>query len=894
MKFIDNIKSFRRQHLLFIGAIIVTIITSQVIIQYDLGKQNDDALLINIAGRQRMLSQRISKLVFYIKHDFREKESPDPARYDTLKNLVTNWKKVHNILRTGSNEFGFAGTRSPAIDTILAQMTPSLMAIVAASDDLLLYRDRLHADRAAEVVLNNELIFLQHMENAVATYQRESEDKLEDIKQVELFLAIASVIVLLMQFLFIFSPMIKNLDNSTKQLTGLNKELSGANAELQATEEELRSNLDFVSALKEEIEKREKQYRNVLEKASDMIYELDEFGKFSFVNPVMESITEYPKEDLLQKHYWDIVMPDSAQAVIDFYVQQRKSKKEISYRELQIKTRTGKLLWIGQNVRMSFNRDNWVWKVSVVARDITELKNTQHKLEESERLYRLMSTNSKDLITLYDAGEDPKRVYISPSVKEILGYEPYELINKSPFDIILEEDAQRMRNTTHRMTLAGKPSSVEYRIRKKNGEVIWLQSNASPFFDENGKLIGFQTSARDITERKKFEQALQAAKDQAEDATNAKSRFLSMMSHEIRTPMNAIIGLTNILLQNNPSQSQVENLRLLKYSGENLLTIINDILDFSKIEAGKIELENIDFDLHKGLSNIIQMMEQRAEDKGIQLHFHYDQMLPSVIKGDSVRIAQVVTNLVGNAIKFTEKGYVELSVKSLGKTEDKHQLRFSITDTGIGIDPKKINFIFESFSQATADTTRKFGGTGLGLSITRQLLKLMNSDIRVESSPGQGAVFSFEILCEAGKLETSDHQAVDLTGVFEGKNIHILLVEDNRVNQVVACNFLKRWGIKVDIANDGKEALELIKNKSYHLVLMDLQMPEINGYEATQQIRNMPGAYFKEIPIIALTAAAMGPIKEEVIAYGMNDFISKPFQPEELQNKIATCILIAK
>lgn len=670
------------------------------------------------------------------------------------------------------------------------------------------------------------------------------------------------------------------------RLNKVNNKLSMANDELKASEEELRSNLDQISELQGFLQEREKQYRELVEEASDMIYELDERGKFSFTNFQMQSVSGYSHQELLQMNYWDVVAPSHQKKVIDFYRNQLKEKTPTTYLEFPILSQGGHEIWVGQNVRMLFREDGWVTKVSAVARDISQLKHVQSKLEESEKYYRLLSTNSKDLITLYKADDNATRVFVSPSVKEILGYEPEELVGKSPFDILVPEDRKRMLEDTHRTTLSGKSAFVEYRIYKKDGSVIWMESNSHPFFDSDGNISGFQTSARDITQRKQFEFELIEAKEKAEEATKAKSLFLSMMSHEIRTPMNAIIGLTNWLLQKTPRPDQMESLRLLKFSGENLLTIINDILDFSKIEAGKLTLEYTSFDLYDLMSNLKSMLEQRARDKGISLQFAYDTKLPRVVIGDNVRLGQVITNLIGNAIKFTEHGYVEMSVRSGGMKNGKHIIQIKIKDTGIGIPADKIRFIFESFSQA--HSSRRFGGTGLGLSISRKLLNLMGSDIEVESSPGYGSTFYFTLLLQESTLKEGEtgKSKIDQVKHTEQLSIRVLLVDDNEVNQIVASNFLQQWGAKTDSAYDGQEAVELIKNKSYQLVLMDLHMPEMNGYEAAKEIRGMDDPYFKNIPIIALTASATLDVKERVVESGMNDYLSKPFQPEELYSKI--------
>jgi PAS domain S-box-containing protein len=1009
----DSIRNLKKQYFLFIGTIVLTILAMQFIIQRDLNLQDEDARLINIAGRQRMLGQRISKLTLYIENDFQATGKVPQNRLDTLSKLVTTWESVHFSLQNGNSDLGVPVQRSPRLDSLLTTAGVPLKEMVNDCKFLLKEPIEQNVKQAVATITKHELTFLYTMEAAVATFQSEAEEKLHDIKFVELSLSGAAVIIIFLEFIYIFLPMVKGIEENNIKLTELNRELNTTNEELQSTEEELRSNLDYVTVLQEEVEAREKQYREVIDNASDMIYELNADGKFAFVNPVMQSITEYSKEELLQKSYWEIIQPEHIQAAIEFYKEQRKSKKEFTYYDLPILTRSGQNVWVGQNVTMFFHNEK-VFKVSVIARDITKLKEAQQKIAESERLYRLISNNSKDLITLYDSHQtDPRRIFVSPSVTQILGYEPDELIGKSPYELIVEEDAERMKAEVHPVTMSGRTASTEYRIRRKDGTIIWLQSNSNPFFDEKGTIIGFQTSARDITAlkqaqlkvveseklyrnlsensqdlttlndihgnfvyisaavtallgfsvdhligtspenimhrddigfyrqviaktirqktpqkieyrlrrkegnyiwldtyihpthnkdgqitgfqttsrdislRKDFEKALEEAKNKAEEATRAKSQFLSMMSHEIRTPMNAVIGLSNLLIQESPRPEQLENLKLLKFSGENLLTIINDILDFSKIEAGKLELEIIDFDLKNLLSNTINMLDQRAQDKGITVHFKYDDSLPTVFKGDQVRLGQIVTNLVGNAVKFTERGYVELKVEVRSQADNRYTLNIAVKDTGIGIDPDKIKMIFDSFSQASSDTTRKFGGTGLGLSITKKLLNMMGSSIDVTSAPGFGSTFSFDLNLPAGNSENLKNIITTYASAnVHNNNIKVLLVEDNRVNQVVATNFLKKWGIKVDLANHGKEALEMISSKDYQLVLMDLQMPEMDGYEATKKIREKSDSYFKNVPIIALTASAMLDIKDKVLLSGMNDFISKPFQPEELKSKI--------
>ena len=402
------------------------------------------------------------------------------------------------------------------------------------------------------------------------------------------------------------------------------------------------------------------------------------------------------------------------------------------------------------------------------------------------------------------------------------------------------------------------------------------------------QLVGQWVSA--ALERTKYEEALIQAKDTAEAATEAKAQFLSMMSHEIRTPLNAVIGMTHLLLQENPRKDQLENLKTLRFSGENLLVLINDILDFSKIEAGKITLERVPFNLREITNGIHNSLGYKAREKGIGFYLHWPEEAPEYMVGDPVRISQVLTNLCSNAVKFTEEGHVNLYLKIQERVDDQVRIQFRVEDSGIGIPEEKKDSIFESFTQARSDTTRRYGGTGLGLAITKRLLELMDSEIVLESKEGKGSIFSFSLtLPVASPAQTPTFDTEIQPDVSEEellKKVKILLVEDNPVNQLVATKFLRRWKISSEIAQNGVEAVAMIQSKSYHLVLMDLQMPEMDGYEASRTIRSLEGAYFKEVPIIALTASAMQDVRNKVLASGMTDFVTKPFNPVELHRKI--------
>jgi CheY-like chemotaxis protein len=352
--------------------------------------------------------------------------------------------------------------------------------------------------------------------------------------------------------------------------------------------------------------------------------------------------------------------------------------------------------------------------------------------------------------------------------------------------------------------------------------------------------------------------------------------------------MNAVIGFTHLLLQN-PREDQVEYLKILKFSGENLLVLINDILDFSKIEAGKLEFENVDFSVKDLMRNIRSAMIQRANEKDIQLKLMIDEDLPDAVIGDPVRLGQILTNLISNALKFTNEGKVVVEASLVKYTNQTTTISFEVKDTGIGIPKDKQQSIFESFTQASSDTTRKYGGTGLGLTITKRLLEMQGSSIKVESEPGAGSVFSFNLTFPNSTLKlqpTASGQFPALPGSLQGTRI--LLAEDNQINVLLAKQFLKQWDVECDVAENGQLAVQLAQTNDYDMILMDLQMPDMDGYTATEEIRKLePASRYKKLPIIALTASAMLDNKDKAYTVGMDDYISKPFNPDDLYRKIA-------
>ena len=376
---------------------------------------------------------------------------------------------------------------------------------------------------------------------------------------------------------------------------------------------------------------------------------------------------------------------------------------------------------------------------------------------------------------------------------------------------------------------------------------------------------------------------LELARDSAVSAMEAKTNFLSTVTHELRTPLYAVTGLTHLLLDENPAEHQKEHLKSLKFSGEYLLNFINDILQINKIDADKLEPLSVEFKLHKVLTDVVDSLQQNANENNTKLKLEYDSKIPQQLLGDPIKLSQIFMNLVGNALKFTKNGQVEVIAKMLDKKDEQVKLYFEVKDNGIGISEDKQKNIFDSFEQGSIQINREYGGTGLGLTIVKSLLGIFGSTIHLESELGEGSSFFFEIDLKCDAQAVEEEVAFELDPQeFEFKGLHVLVVEDNKINQVITKKMLTKKEITCDIANNGNEAIDLAKANRYDAILMDIHMPGISGEEATRQIRK----FNQEIPIIALTAISLDDSLDSFYAAGCNDVVTKPFKPEVFYQKI--------
>jgi PAS domain S-box-containing protein len=536
-----------------------------------------------------------------------------------------------------------------------------------------------------------------------------------------------------------------------------------------------------------------------------------------------------------------------------------------------------------------------------------EKRETANK--ELEAFSYSLKLASQYSLSLIEASLDPlvtisaqgKITDMNEALANITGITREKLTGTDFFDYFTEP--QKAREVYQEVFAKGSVADSPLTLRHKEGKLTDVLFNGSVYKDDRGNVLGVVVVARDITVQKRIATELteaivfaelttgiaEEAKIKAESATliaenavRSKQQFLSNMSHEIRTPMNAIIGFTKVLLKTELTAKQKEYLTAIKMSGDALIVLINDILDLAKVDAGKMIFEQIAFKMATSVSAMLHVFEIKIQEKNLKLIKKYDNRIPKVVVGDPVRLHQIILNLVSNAVKFTTEGEITISVQLLNEDEEKVVIEFTITDTGIGIPENRIEHIFENFQQASSDTARLYGGTGLGLAIAKQLVETQGGTITVKSKLGEGSTFSFILPFLKTKAEAeSETETLEL--YQEVKDIKVLVVEDIPLNQLLMKTLLDDFGFEHDIAGTGKTAIEKLKNKSYDIILMDLQMPEMNGFEAARFIRNQMNS---QIPIIALTADVTTADLEKCKAVGMNDYISKPVDERLLYDKI--------
>jgi PAS domain S-box-containing protein len=548
----------------------------------------------------------------------------------------------------------------------------------------------------------------------------------------------------------------------------------------------------------------------------------------------------------------------------------------------------GKVIWVRSRAEIIRNESGQFIEVYGVCQDITEQKNSEFELaqkHEDVSQFRTALDSLSDSLYLIDL-EKMKFIDSNRTGWECLGYERDELLNMGPHDLKLEYNRETLKKKMVGLLEETDPKKSELNTehQRKDGTCFPVGIRLKTFESKSSKIV--ISVVHDKTEHNRTEGELLQAKESAENANRSKSEFLANMSHEIRTPMNAIIGLSDLALQTGLNDTQWDYIEKVRRSAKSLLGIINDILDFSKIEAGQLDMESTDFRLEDVLDNLKNVLSLKTDETGVALTFDVPSDLPLALIGDPLRLGQVLINIGGNAAKFTKAGKIEVSVKKVSQGDDQINLQFSIKDTGIGMSPEQQAQLFKAFNQADSSTTRKYGGTGLGMTISQHLVEMMGGKIWVESAEGIGSTvyFTVNMGVQQNILSSKQHKRQKANNVSQTigqlRGARILLVEDNEFNQVLALHVLSSNGLIPTLAKDGQQALDILASQDFDGVLMDCQMPVMDGYVATQEIRKQ--AKYRDLPILAMTANAMAGDREKVLAAGMNAHIAKPFTQNEL------------
>lgn len=628
-------------------------------------------------------------------------------------------------------------------------------------------------------------------------------------------------------------------------------------------------------------------YRLVVDNASDVIYQRTLDGVLTYVSPSVFEVMGYLPEELLGVSLKTLKHPDNLDHV-DSNNHSLLSGQARLTRTGQLRRKDGSYGWYELTARLTQDGDGRIVGVTGALRDVTDRTRAENALRDRAEEFRLLTENVSDVISRIDAAGNFS--YVSPSVRTVLGFTPEELVGGPRF----RRSPDSPQGSMHERVMKGEgPITFQAKLVNKQGRGIWLESTANPIRDPvTNEVVEVLMISRDISRRKEIEARLQEAKETAERASRLKSEFVATISHEIRTPMNGVIGMTALLGGTGLSEEQRQYVDGISASARSLMLIINDILDLSKLDAEKVDLETLVFQPRRIVDDCLNALGPEAAQKKIALTSDLDPDCDRYVRGDATRILQVLTNLVSNGVKFTDRGGVTITVRCSLAAEDRLTVRFTVTDTGIGIEPDVQAMIFDKFRQADGSITRRFGGTGLGLTIAKRLVELMGGTIGVESTPGQGSSFWYTITLPLATEEEA-RPLLPVPATMQISRVsaahpdaRILLVEDNAVNRFLVESLLRKAGYRVDCASDGAQAIEAAQAASYDLVLMDAQMPHMDGIQATQRLREL-GDRYDRTPIIAITANAMPGARERYLAAGMNDYVAKPIDPEQFLTTIA-------
>lgn len=629
--------------------------------------------------------------------------------------------------------------------------------------------------------------------------------------------------------------------------------------------------------------KREQSFMRLAEETELIVFRATIDGHFTSVSKRAAQITGYTNTELIGKHYALFLDDETHQQLETLYVNQMQTGDDYTFQEFEIITKSGNRKWVEQLAALIYGPDGRIQEFQCIVRDIDKRKRDAGQTEYLQKRLDAIIDYMPSMMFIKDA--PGKYLLVNNRFTDIMGINKKDIIGKTdeelPYDWV-----SRYAKLDEQVMATGNRVKLEDEIRVGGKDYHFLITKF-PLRNTDEEIIGICGIGQDFTEKANYIKAMEEASKAAQEAINAQEMFLANMSHEIRTPMNGILGMTNLLIQQNQlSPAQLEYTNAIKASANHLLVIINEILDFSKIKAGKLHLQHEPFDVYEVIDKALFPLRLQAQQKGLSFFDEIDNTIPTTLLGDGIRLNQILTNLVENAIKFTPEGKITVKASQVKENNDPDvaRLGFQITDTGIGIAPGQHDLIFKSFSQTHTDNTRKYGGTGLGLAISKELIELQNGFIQVTSNLNEGATFYFELPFTRynGDLieKVEKNQLAHVSKPLQGKNI--LVVEDNEINQQVVFYTLHDAGARTDVVNNGQSALEMLQHKAYDCIIMDIQMPGIDGYQTTRAIREK-GIH---TCIIAMTASALKRERERCLNAGMNDYISKPFERTDLFLKI--------
>jgi two-component system, sensor histidine kinase and response regulator len=629
------------------------------------------------------------------------------------------------------------------------------------------------------------------------------------------------------------------------------------------------------------LEEAHQTFRNLIDRLEDGYFEVDLTGVFKFVNEAYCRMTGRSADELLGSSFKQLVRdPERVKATQDAYAGVYATGEPLTGFEHTVTRKDGSKRFVEDTVSLKRDSEGKPIGFIGIRRDCTERRLAADKLRLSEERYRAILERIEDGYFEIDLSRKGHYEFVNDAFCRITGYSREELIGQSCAKFFDPETVQRLFDAYHRVYLTGEPlKALEYALVAKDGTRRFVEESVSLRKDAAGAIVGFMGIRRDSTARKLAAEEIAAAKEAAEAANRAKSEFLANMSHEIRTPMNGIIGMTELVLDTELSPYQIECLATVRSSAESLLTILNDILDFSKIESRKLDLENIAFSLDDAIADTVKPLALRAHQKGLELITDVPPEVPSALMGDPVRLRQILTNLLGNAIKFTDRGHVMLTVREESVRDGRVGLCFAVSDTGIGISPDKHQRIFEAFSQADGSTTRRFGGTGLGLAISATLARMMGGEIVVRSTPDEGSTFEF-----SAHFSAALSAAVPLRSARLAK-IRALIVDDNAVNRAIFEAQLLRWGMNPTSVAGGAEAIEALTTASrqgspFPLVLLDAQMPGVDGFDVAAEVAKRPE--LANTTIMMLTSGGAYGDSSRCRELGISTYLTKPVKQADL------------